>query len=564
MANTTTNLSHRKFAVDTFQANYVYNICSCLPHAGTEVQKAQEFLRQRFLKNSFSKRKLWFGAPKLLKFNRRFGIVQNAPILSELDYASCHEMMEQFPSEIQELSMKSMLNKITQRENRVFIFKGPPGCGKTELISRVCSYWAKGYALRQFSLVLYLNVWNLRRSSTFPKLIDELFKGSTVSSERICCWIEEQKGNEVMFILDGFCRKYLYQSPLRKGEMLSDILFGHSSFSKSTVVISTTCSDFVKPRCGDFTQFDILGLSDKQIGKQIFQHFDSERAFNFLSYLAGNPEIKVLVSSPSYLIGIMYVFSHISYDDLPVTWTQLYTSLVVLVSEWQKEEATEYFATDPLQSQSKSSLLESGGKNEYLAINSLQTQFKHALLENGRKVIEDSGDLLATLGKSFIHDAEDFDYVLPDLNSAVPYLQSFLFSLETICNSDSKKLVKALKGSDKYFWNFLAGLEVETNSMQLLKQYYQGSILKMTNCLSESGYVTAEQQILLFSTAKVGRVVVTTHDIHSILHCLPYMKDPHTLVIYKCFLGTQAVRDLSKFLAANSWSNDHSGIRHLQ
>ena len=65
-------------------------------------------------------------------------------------------------------------------------------------------------------------------------------------------------------------------------------------------------------------------------------------------------------------------------------------------------------------------------------------------------------------------------------NSAVPYLQSSLFSVETLFNLDYKKLDKGLD-DNAYFWNFLAGLEVETNGMQLLKQHYQWSTLKMTN-----------------------------------------------------------------------------------
>ena len=518
--------------------------------SGTEVQQAHKFLQQKFLKELFPKRKLWFGAPKLPKFDRRFGIIQNAPLLSELDYTSCYEMMDRFPSEIQELSMKSMLNKITLRESRVFMFKGPPGCGKSELISRVCSYWAKHYALRQFSLVLYVNIWDFHQGCSLRDLIYKQFKGSTVSSEKICRWIEEEKGNGILFILDGFCRKYLYRSPLRNRGMFSDILCGRSSFSKSTVVISTTCSDFVKPYCENFTQLEILGLSDQQIGKKVTQHFDSEKASNFLTYLAENPEINGLVSSPTYLIGTIYVFTYISYGNLPVTWTQLYTSLVVLVNEWHEEELSRGIDT-----------------------NSLQSQFKDALLEGGRKVLN-SGDLslITTIGKSLIYDVEDCDHKLPDQNSAVPYLDHFLFALETV-NLDYKKLTLSDKDEFAYFWCFLAGLIAENDSKNLLKLYYKRNTLKLTNCLTETDYVTAEQQADLSTiTAEVGKTVVTTHDIHSLLHCLPYMKDRHTVVLDKCLLGTQAMREFSRFLAADSWSSIHtysvvmhySGIRHLQ
>ena len=522
--------------------------CISLPHPDSEVQKAQEILRQRFLKYSFPKRKLWSGAPKLPKFNRRFGIVQNAPLLSELDYTSCYEMMDQFPSEIQELSMKSIMNKIAERESHLFIFKGPPGCGKTELMSRVCSYWARQYALRKFSLVLYVNVWNLHQGCSLQDLIDRQFEGSTVPSEKLCHLIQEEKGHGILFVLDGFCRK-CFESQYG-GDVLYGILSGHNYFSKSTVVISTTCSDFVKPLCENFTQFDILGLSDEQIGKQVIQHFDSEKASNFLTYLSKNQEINGLVSSPAYLIVTMYVFTHISYGNLPVTWTQLYTSLIVLVNEWHKEELSKGIDTK-----------------------SLQSQFKNALLEGGRRILN-SGDLsvITTISESLVYDTEDCDHELPDHNSAVPYLEYFLYGLETALNLDFKKLKLSDKDEFAYFWCFLAGLIGESDRKNLLKQYYGENALKLTNCLTEADYVTAEQQADLSTlTAEVDWTVVTTRDICSVLHCLPYMEDPHTLVLDNCFLGRRAARELSRFLAAVSWSNIHtyrvigrySGIKHL-
>ena len=456
-------------------------------------------------------------------------------------------MMDQFPSEIQKISMKSVLNKITQKETRVFIFKGPPGCGKTELMSRVCNYWARNYGLREYSLVLYVNIWDLNQDCSLQDLINRQFKGSNAISKRVYRWIQEEKGNGVLFLLDGFCCKYLDQTKtnLRSRDILIrySILSGSGILTKSTVVIATTCSHFVKAFCRKYTQFEILGLSDEQIGKQVIQQFGSQKAVDFLRYLAETPQVKALVSSPSYLIGTMHIFAHISYDDLPETWTQLYTSLIVLVNEWHTRELSEASGTD-----------------------SLQSQFKNTLIKNGRKVIEDSGDLIATNGESLIYKSEEWDHELPDHNSAVPHLELFLSALETLLNPDYNKVHKVFMGEDAfaYFWYFFAGLGVEAGSKKLLKQYYQKDILEMTNCLFETGHFTVEHQTDLSSlTAEVSQRVLTTHDIHSILHCLPYLQDSHTVVLNNCFLGTQAVRELSRFLAADSWSNDHSGITHL-
>ena len=509
--------------------------------SGTEIQKAQAVLRQRFLKDPLSKMKLWSGAPKITKFNRKLGVVQKNDILSKLDYTSCCETIEQFSQRIQVISMKSMLNKITQKESRVFVFNGPPGCGKTELISRVCSTWAKCHALREFSLVLYVNIWDLHQGCTLQDMIDRQFTGSTVFREKVCHWIEEEKGNGILFILDGFCHTCLLQSPLKRRDVLYDILSGSSNFSKSTVLIATTCLDFVKPLPSNFTQFDILGLSDEQIGRQVIQHLEKTRAVDFLTYLAENPEVGVLVSLPLWLIGSMYICAHVSYDDLPVTWTELYTSLIAIVNEWHKQESEEGFG-----------------------MISLQSQLKNTLIENSRKVVENSGDLLVTIGNSLVHRAEENGCELLDHNSTVPYLQSFFLSLETLFNPNHKNLDKALKdkNTSAYFWYFLAGHGVETN--ELLKQHYEKGVIKMTNCFSESVFVTAKEQANLSSvTAEVGRTVVTTRDIHSILHCLPYMKDPYRVMFNESILGIQATKHFSRFLAADTWNKDYSGIKHL-
>ena len=101
--------------------------------------------------------------------------------------------MDQFSSdlEIQELSMKSNVKQDnTKRKFFFFNFKGPPACGKTELMSRVCSYWAKTYALRQFSLLLYVSNWDLQQSCTIRKFMDRQFKGSTVSSDNILKYLQ--------------------------------------------------------------------------------------------------------------------------------------------------------------------------------------------------------------------------------------------------------------------------------------------------------------------------------------------------------------------------------------
>ena len=172
-------------------------------------------------------------------------------------------------------------------------------------------------------------------------------------------------------------------------------------------------------------------------------------------------------------------------------------------------------------------------------------------------------DLTATIGKSLIYDTAEC-HELADHISALPYLQDFFLAVETLLKPDHKKLILRFKDEFAYFWCFIAGLGAESNIKNLLKQYYKRNALRLTNCLAETEYVTGEQQTDLSSlTTEVSNAVVTTRDIHSVFHCLPYTQDPHAVVLNKCFLGAQAMREFSKFLVAGAWCGDHSGIRHL-
>ena len=67
--------------------------------------------------------------------------------------------------------------------------------------------------------------------------------------------------------------------------------------------------------------------------------------------------------------------------------------------------------------------------------------------------------MIVTIGKLLIHSVEESDYELPDHNSTVPYLEYFLFSLETLLNH--RKLDKTLinKNAFSYFWYLLLDLE---------------------------------------------------------------------------------------------------------
>ena len=78
------------------------------------------------------------------------------------------------------------------------------------------------------------------------------------------------------------------------------------------------------------SQYDLLGLSQDQITKQVIHHYrhDPSRAEGFLVYISEAHDIRALCTSPPYLAAVLFVFDSMSTTDLPNTWTQLFTRLV--------------------------------------------------------------------------------------------------------------------------------------------------------------------------------------------------------------------------------------------
>ena len=112
----------------------------------------------------------------------------------------------------------------------------------------------------------------------------------------------------------------------------------------------------------------------------------------------------------------------------------------------------------------------------------------------------------------------------------MPLMKYFLRSL-LVCTDNTDKVYKAKLNVSNYFYQFLARYgpdRLNDSAIQYLKAHYNDSILRLSNCLYEAGQATPEEVELISSmTAEVSDTAVTTGDIHSILLCLKFTKEPH-------------------------------------
>ena len=292
------------------------------------MQETRKLLQKVYL--SEESRALWTGAPELLQFDRRLGrvIEDTDERLRDIDYSSHFETLEHFSSEIETVSIKSFVNTVAKKKDRFFLIKGPPGSGRTVLLRRVCASWARGFCLRKFTLVLWLDVKAYPSAPSDVSLLSySLPQGSHLDSVQLS--LERHGTQDILIVVDGVeGQAYDEWKPFL--ESLTRI--------KASVILTATSPVQIKDPTWatwylvsymNLCQYDMLGLSQDQISKQVIHHYhhDPSRAERFLMYISEAHDIRALCSSPPYLAAVLFVFDSVSTADLPNTWTQLFSSL---------------------------------------------------------------------------------------------------------------------------------------------------------------------------------------------------------------------------------------------
>ena len=466
--------------------------------------------------------------------------------LRDIDYSSQFETLEHFSSEIETVSMKSFVNviAIAKEKNSFILIKGPPGSGRTVLLRRVCAFWAQGFCLRKFTLVLWLDL-KVHRSAPSDVYLRTLLccslpQGSHLDS--IQQWLERHGMQDILIVVDGVeGQAYNEWKPFLK--LLAR--------TKASVILTATSSVQVKDptrylsQYMKLCQYDMLGLSQDQISQQVIHHYhhDPSRAEEFLMYISEAHEIRALCSSPPYLAAVLFMFDSVSTTDLPNTWTQLFTSL-------------------------KNSLFRLTSVSESVVSNphkwiKLFSSLKHSLFRqsDGPDTILASKAYKVTITNSTFNLDDDYtnfcSRVTPPYHTLMSATEHYYFTLpllqyylcaQHIHSLPHRQHVSALneKTMPLHVRRFYVGLCNSSKRAKVILTHKDTFIY----AACESQVAINNLQKILTSELTFKNQLLTSFDIHRIFQAVHYSGVMCKLQFHQCLFGSLTFEIMAKWLRA--------------
>ena len=497
---------------------------------GPVVLHASRWLKQQYL--AHDRWQQWRGVPNLIQFDQRLGeqTTQASEHLKNMDYSKCYyDIQDEFPSSVTPVSVKSLVNACTSSDHprsseSCILIKGKPGQGKSFLLSKLCQYWASGYGMRSITLMFWVDCSQFKsRRMTLNQLLSQLLP---IETKNISNWIENRRGKDVVFILDGYDQE-------QSGDLFHN-LASRRFLPKSVVLIASTCT----PNIRRVKQFELLNLTDNQISKQVLQFFSftPSKVEGFYLYLTNNPDMRLLASKPVYLYTLLFVYNKLldtPSHNLPVTWTELFTymTLFFLQSIFPKLPQIKTTPESIHPSTVQSFLRELSTA----AFENLTTESFHLTLPAAKSPRHGSGfALVHPYIKPLYHSEKQcFQF-------SSPLLQQFLAALHVHSLPQTKqKELMVHKSEMNFLWQFFAGLlasESYDRFLILRKTYHKKKMKMLVNCAYEADWSCDMPSVFRDH-------ILTPADVH---HIVTGSKFPPDLNFVQCRFGRETLFQLTR------------------
>ena len=224
------------------------------------------------------------------------------------------------------MTFADLANLKDGRQPQCIVVVGAPGSGKTMFSWEVCSRWAKGEILQQYSVLSLLQLRDpeVREAST----IADLFPNSSADLHKE---MSEIYGESCCILLDGFDE---LPEDKRKQQSLFIKLLTGKLLPLATVIVTSrpwATNSFVRRYSHCISQhIEIVGFTRENVDTYVTKAFpDETERSTFEQYLKRYPYIHSVMYIPLNCAIVVEVFRQSgSIEDAPKTLTQLYTELV--------------------------------------------------------------------------------------------------------------------------------------------------------------------------------------------------------------------------------------------
>ena len=500
--------------------------------AGPVVLHASRWLKQQYLAHDSWQQ--WREVPNLIQFDQSLGELTTTASnqLKNMDYSNCYyDIKDEFPSIVTPVSMKALVNACTTSDHSwssgsCILIKGAPGHGKSFLLSRLCQYWAKGYGMRSITLMFWVDCSQFQNTRmTFNQLLSQLLP---LETQNISKWIRKKQGRDVVFILDGYDQQ-------QSGGLFGN-LASRSFLPKSVVLVTSTCT----PNKISVKQFELLSLSEDQISRQVVHFFSSRpsKTEDFCLYLATNPDLRLLASIPVYLYTILFVCDKL-FDipscELPVTWTELFTNMVLLLLQSTFPKLLHIETLPGCLGQLPSTVQSFLSEVSTVAFENLTSESFLLTLPTRRYLGHGSGFAPINICSKPMDCKKKQRF-----RFSSPLLKQFLAALHIHTQPLPKQAKLMVQKSDiNFLWQFYTGLVSESyDRFQFLERYCKKKMTVVASCAYEADW-WAEDIPSVFR----GNILTAT-DMHHV--AIKGYKFPPDLSFEECFLGRTAVFQLTR------------------